>query len=343
VNSERTPLDYQIRPFRDEDEDQVVELLQTTMGDGPTGRRTVDFFRWKHLENPFGPSHMLVAEADRLLIGFRAFMRWRFRANGRVVRAVQAVDTATHPDYQGMGIFSALTRRAVESLRDDVDMIYNTPNDKSLPGYLKMGWQTVGRLPVWVRVRRPIRLAKGLSSLRKEATRQVEPTPVDAEPATTVLADDNVKDLLARRGAETGTLSTARSHEYLTWRYGSSGLFDYRAVTDSQRGRVQGLAIFRIRPRGSLLEAALTEVIMPRDDPRTIRRLLHGVTRASNVDHLSGHFPQGSALARSAMGVGFVRAPIGITLVVNPLGSDINPDPTSLRSWSLSLGDLEVF
>jgi GNAT superfamily N-acetyltransferase len=343
VSSERAPLEYEIRPFRDEDEDRVVELLQTTMGDGPTGPRSVDFFRWKHVENPFGPSRMLVAEADRMLIGFRAFMRWRFRAEDREIRAVQAVDTATHPGYQGMGIFSALTRRAVESLRGEVDMIYNTPNDKSLPGYLKMGWQTVGRLPVWVRVRRPIRLARGVSRLRRDATHQVEPTSADADPATKVLAHDNIGDFLTRIAVESDTLSTVRDHEYLTWRYGSSPLFDYRAVTEEQRGRLQGLAIFRVRPRGSLLEAAVTEVIVPRDDPRTIRRLLRGVMSSCNVDHLSGHFPQGSALARSAMRVGFVRAPVGITLIVNPLGSDINPAPTSSRSWSLSLGDLEVF
>ena len=32
-----------------------------------------------------------------------------------------------------------------------------------------------------------------------------------------------------------------------------------------------------------------------------------------------------------------------MTLVVNPLGHDLDPDPLDLRSWALSVGDLEVF
>jgi hypothetical protein len=39
----------------------------------------------------------------------------------------------------------------------------------------------------------------------------------------------------------------------------------------------------------------------------------------------------------------FVRAPRGMTFVVNPLGESLDPDPQRLESWALSLGDVEVF
>jgi len=32
-----------------------------------------------------------------------------------------------------------------------------------------------------------------------------------------------------------------------------------------------------------------------------------------------------------------------MTLVVNPLGHDLHPDPLDLTSWALTVGDLEVF
>ena len=67
---------------------------------------------------------------------------------------MRAVDTATHPDYQGRGIFSRLTLHAIDELRaDGVAFVFNTPNDQSRPGYLKMGWQPVARLPVLFRPR----------------------------------------------------------------------------------------------------------------------------------------------------------------------------------------------
>jgi GNAT superfamily N-acetyltransferase len=76
--------------------------------------------------------------------------------DGTTINAVRAVDTATHPDWQGRGIFSRLTLGALDDLRDDgVDCVFNTPNDKSRPGYLKMGWQQVGKVPVSVRLTGP--------------------------------------------------------------------------------------------------------------------------------------------------------------------------------------------
>ena len=138
-------VSYVVRQYEVTDEDAVLRLLRITLGAGPIGQRTAAFFRWKHLDNPFGPSLMLVADAGGEIIGLRAFMRWRFDAAGQDVRAVRAVDTATHPDHQGRGIFSRLTSEALDLLRGDTDLIFNTPNEKSLPGYLKLGWRIVGR------------------------------------------------------------------------------------------------------------------------------------------------------------------------------------------------------
>ena len=76
-------------------------------------------------------------------------------------RRLRAVDTATHPDHRGIGIFSMLTDQALHELRGQAELVFNTPNGRSLPGYLKMGWRTVGRIPVAVRVRRPITVARG--------------------------------------------------------------------------------------------------------------------------------------------------------------------------------------
>src|SRR6478736_1311829 len=123
----------ELRPYEDRDEPAVLSLLQASLGGGPAGSRPGEFFRWKHLRSPFGPSYMLVAEADGRLVGLRAFMRWRFVAGDVTLHAMRAVDTATHPEFQGRGIFSALTRRALDDLRGQADLIFNTPNEKSLP------------------------------------------------------------------------------------------------------------------------------------------------------------------------------------------------------------------
>jgi GNAT superfamily N-acetyltransferase len=336
-----------VRPFAIDDLPRVLELLDASLGGGPAGRRPPEMFRWKHLESPFGQSYLLVAECDDRLIGLRALMRWRFMAGGTMVRAARAVDTATHPDYQGRGVFSRLTRAALETMAGDVDLIFNTPNGKSGPGYLKLGWRPVGRVPVSVKARRPLRLLGGL--LGRSEPGPVPPAP--AVPAAQVLERGQLLlPLLERDAMERGRvppgavprLVTPRSLAYLRWRYGAAPLLGYRAVTEERDGRLAGMAIFRVRPRGRLWEATVAEVLAG-DDDAVAARLLRRVAQVAQVDHLTFHATPGSPLARAALRAGFVRSPAGITLVANPLRPDLLPNPTRLDAWALSLGDLEVF
>ena len=144
-----------IRPAEPEDRDAIITLLQRSLGsDGDP--RYPELFAWKHDTNRFGPSPMWVATDGGRVVAFRALMRWEFVRGGKVLRAVRAVDTATDPDYQGRGLFRALTMHGLESVRaEGVDFVFNTPNDQSRPGYLKMGWREVGRLPAAVRFTGP--------------------------------------------------------------------------------------------------------------------------------------------------------------------------------------------
>jgi GNAT superfamily N-acetyltransferase len=326
-----------VRPFTVDDLPRVLDLLDASLGGGPGGRRPPELFRWKHLEGPFGPSFMLVAEHGDRLVGLRAFMRWRFTAHGRTVRAARAVDTATHPDYQGMGIFKRLTLELLDAVGDEVDLVFNTPNARSGPGYLKMGWREVGRVPVAVRVRRPLRL------LGRGRGRAAAPPPVDAGPAAAVLEHgEQVAALLGREPASPSRLATPRDLDYLRWRYGAAPLLGYRAVAERRDGELAGLAVFRVRPRGRLWESTVVEVLAG-GDPRVARCLLRRVAAAAPVDHLTLHTPAGSPLSRPAARSGFLPAPAGIRLVANPRRADLRPDPTDLGAWALSLGDLEVF
>ncbi len=336
------------RRFRPEDGSAVLELLRASLGEGPGGDRSAAFFRWKHLENPFGSSFMLLAEADGRIVGLRAFMRWRFEAGGVSIPAVRAVDTATHPDHQGRGIFSRLTLEALDALREDTAIVFNTPNEKSLPGYLKMGWGTVGRVPIGVRVRRPARFLAARGGRAVRAPEMDEPIEVGAAPAGRVLASAGDLDgLLAVSGpaswSGSGAIATPRTRRYLEWRYGEAPLLDYRAIVEEGAHGPDGLAIFRVRRRGSLRESTVSEVIVRAGDRATAGRLLRRVGRAARVDHVACAFPIRSVERAAAVRSGFLRSPGGMLLVARPLGDGLVPDPMDLRSWALTVGDLEVF
>jgi len=335
--STKAPAGLFIREYRDADEAAVLALLASSLGGGPTGMRSPRLFRWKHLDNASGHSLMLLAECDERVVGLRAFMRWRFISHGEEIQAVRAVDTATHPDYQGRGIFRTLTLEALDRLRGDTDLIFNTPNEKSMPGYLKMGWRNVGRLPVLVAPRHPVRVLRG-----RRVTDPRPMGPVEAPTAAEALADPELPSLLA--GRPEPRLHTIRTLEYLRWRYARAPVLDYRAVTERDPGgRLSAMAVFRVRLRGSLREATVSELLLGEGGSAVGRRLLRAVARAGRVDHLAMSFPPRSLERSAARGAGALRAPGGVTLLCNPLHDRIDPDPTSMTSWALSTGDVEVF
>jgi hypothetical protein len=153
----------------DGDVPAVVELLDEALGPAPGGVDRRALFEWKHLRNPFGRSIALVAELDGRVVGLRCFMRWRLAgvAGARALTAVRAVDTVTSTSVRRLGIFSRLTTEALATCEaEGVALVFNTPNDSSRPGYLKMGWEVVTVWPVWLRARRPDRLA--MAGLRRD-------------------------------------------------------------------------------------------------------------------------------------------------------------------------------
>jgi len=116
---------------------QIISLIQKNLD----ATYTLSSFRWKHLENPFGKSYGLLALDGEKIIGLRMFMFWDFITEAGVKKAIRPVDTVTDEDYRGKGVFKKLTLDGLQNIADEYELIFNTPNNNSLPGYLKMGWR----------------------------------------------------------------------------------------------------------------------------------------------------------------------------------------------------------
>ncbi|WP_406280288.1 GNAT family N-acetyltransferase [Embleya sp. NBC_00896] len=351
---------FTVRELGKHDEPRVLSLLEDALSGGPTGERTPEFFRWKHRDNPFGASPGLVAEADGRVVAVRLFLRWEFVLGGEVIRAVRAVDTATHPDVQGRGLFRRLTTELLDRIEADTSLVFNTPNGNSLPGYLKMGWHEVGKVPISLHPIRPIAFARGLKELRatgdltgtSQTWNSIDPAArcrfptarqFFSDPAAAVGFDELVAEADAGDAAiGHDKLRTALSGDFLRWRYGDAPGLDYRVVASYKNGELTGVVFGRPRLRGPLVEFTLSQMVVRPGDRDTARKLFSGVAM-SGCDHVATHLARGSEAARAARYAGYATPPrTGMLLVART----VHPHPIDvhdLRSWQLSLGDLEVF
>lgn len=297
----------------------------------PTDDRHRRLLAWKHEANPFGPSPAWVAIDDGRVVGYRAFLRWQFEADGRTHDAVRAVDTATDPSAQGRGVFRALTMHALDQLRaQGIEFGFNTPNDQSRPGYMKMGWRPVGRLTPWVRPGR-LRSTSAIVRGRGPASLWAEPCGTGVTAADAYADDTALERLLAAADPSDDRLRTVRAAAYLRWRYDHE-LLGYRVLTlgvDLE----EGACCFRLRTRGTATEATICELLVPGHDGDTRRALIRRVLRETGADYamLLGGGPADALIPLPGHGP---------TLVWREICEDERP---ALAAWDLWMGDIELF
>ena len=351
MTAETKALPYSIRLRRQDETPAILELMRLSLGETSVLQRTDEMWDWKHEIGPFGNSHVLLAENDEgKIIGLRALMRWEFERAGETLRGVRAVDTATHPDFRRMGLFKNLTLRAVDDVKaDDVDFVFNTPNDQSRPGYLKMGWQMVGLVEPVIKILNYPKFVVGMTKsrlLKRSSNAPVgnyfgknEPTAM-----TELIEHAGLDDLLSADTAIWGPmLHTKRSREYLDWRYAKHPTIDYRTVVLEEGGRIVAAAVFRGNSRFGLREIVISELLLSSPDRDLAKRLMKAVKSHVRADYMIGYFPRASAHRDALQATSFRRIPgQGMTLTSNPLSGPLG-ELEALDRWGLSMGDLELF
>lgn len=178
---------------------EVVELIKKNLD----STITREFFNWKHYENPFGKSYGLLALNNNQIVGLRMFMFWKFYnpVSKELVRAIRPVDTVTDINYRGKGMFKKLTLQGLEECQGSYDVVFNTPNENSRPGYNKMGWESLLKI----------------NHFKLGVVNRFKPQ-LDFEEIKNFLPFENTK-------AFKDLYATHKSKDFFTWRYSSN---DYR-------------------------------------------------------------------------------------------------------------------
>ncbi|MGI4718319.1 MAG: GNAT family N-acetyltransferase [Janthinobacterium lividum] len=123
-----------------------------------TDKFTPAYLDWLYLANPDGAAVGYDAWDGERLAAHYVCVPARAWVEGREVRVLLSLNTATHPDYQGKGLFTKLAAMTYEAGAEaGYEGVYGVANANSTPGFIrKLGFQLV----------RPLEARVGVGALR---------------------------------------------------------------------------------------------------------------------------------------------------------------------------------
>jgi len=313
----------QIREATSSDIPEIITVLRASIGEAKLPK-TEEIWKYKHFDNPFGASIVLLAVGSGRIIGVRAFMKWEWNFNETRFSALRAVDTGILPEHQGKGVFKALNSVGMELAKDrGGHFIYNTPNSKSLPANLKMGWNKMGKLK--------IAFIPGNfrnRNLKKENFQYRKSKNLTAIELQELL--DAYNNLQSQRSK----IFTPKSPAYLQWRYEQNPLQEYEIMADKDFY----LATY-LKPHKHFTELRITEHIhynqIGSEKIKTAISEMNKIFRAELISYTSG-------LNLSTFQFSGKLGPVMVYRNLN-LDAGSQKKISNLNNWSYTLGDLELF
>lgn len=340
MSSKRT---WQVREAGPGDEPQLGELFKRVFGFD----RGVAHYQWKFTNNPAGPPVIAVAEDAGRIVGQYALWPTPLRLGGKVVAGAQSLDTMTHPDYRGQGMFTVLAEECMGyAAARCIVALYGFPNENSQPGFVrKLDWDCTGEIDVLMR---PLKASRHKS------------TPAWAAPLADALgqwmprgsagrfelregvpAAADVDTLLAQWREGAAHCSVERSAERYAWRFDAQSGMQYRWCCAYDGQQLAAFAVWGIDIRNG--NAVLSELIATQPD--AARAALSGALGAA----LAAQCPVMLAVCqRGSVGpvlrrAGFMRRS-GLPLIVRKLTiRTLGANVHTHANWDVFGADLDTF
>jgi GNAT superfamily N-acetyltransferase len=116
----------------------------------PDAKKLADvaYLRWLYAENPCGAVVGYNARHEGRLVAHYVCVPMSVTSEGQIRSALLSLNTATHPEFQGKGLFTRLAELTYAAgAEEGAELIYGVANGNSTPGFVrKLGFSLVAPL-----------------------------------------------------------------------------------------------------------------------------------------------------------------------------------------------------
>lgn len=148
---QRAPI--RIRPYTPLDHQGVREVLEATYGTKATPAAIYDWWSLGYAPEEHG---FMVAESSGGIVGVQPMELFPYTDGGEALLGGMLTGVAVHPEFQRRGIFLDLVQACeAAAWQHGATFVTTMPNERSRPGFLKMGYVDLGRRRLLMRLLQP--------------------------------------------------------------------------------------------------------------------------------------------------------------------------------------------
>lgn len=260
--------------------------------------RGAGFLSWRYAENPSAQQSVVniakeVGTND--IAALYAVMGASFQLNGTAIAATQSLDTLTHKEHRGQGLFPRLATANYEIAKENgATLVYGFPNAASGPVFeKKLGWTLFGEIPFLFRpMRSGFLISKILRKLKIPVSKQFLDFPLFRPKAnwksgleitkTTTFSAEHTQIWTAY--SEGVKIALKRDATYLNWRvFARPDGAKYKAATCYAGGQAEGYVIWCCEQKHGANTGYIIECLARPDAPQNTYQAL--MTAALNDLH----------------------------------------------------------
>lgn len=303
---------------------------------------TKESFLWTHRDNPAGHSIISYASDSKTdsVVAICPFWISKMRIHDEEYFGTQAVDVATHPDYQKLGLLKKLSSYSMDqSSRRNAVFFFTFPNhlSGSYRGFLKLGIKDQGRFyylfkPVRNHLKIPYMLLKKRNELKIfNQTPKLQPESINLQ-----IIGDQLNFFINQRRKWLDIWSCDRSAEFYKWRFVDHPKHKYEVIKNDDF-----IAFIRRGYRSDLYEIKLSDLLFNINDKNNkhlIKKIIKIIKTEYSPDIISICLTKNHPYFKFFKNSRFVPAPFR----TRHLSIDLPICPEHLRSKKMALSNIDV-
>lgn len=141
-------MEYELREIKKENIETYAKLLSDVFKG--SDKFTPEFLDWQYFQNPLGNVVGYDAIYNNEIVAHYATIPVSYMFNNRPTKGLLSLNTATHSNHQGKGLFTKLANNTYYLAKESgYDFVIGVANQNSTHGFIKkLGFYLIGQLDV---------------------------------------------------------------------------------------------------------------------------------------------------------------------------------------------------